>query len=951
MIKLNSVGIKNISFYHYSLFLNHLTDNAEIFNDSIKEIIIAGNAPNGIFYGVQTLIQLLNNNSVRGVFILDYPDNKMRGVYEGYKIRFEWNGSAYEFTQEQKDYIDWLASLKFNTVFTVENGIFFKNESQWRDAYEEFFEYSRERFIEPVPRLCSISSVAPFSFEFYEGWFVENESFIFNESFALPEKPFINLLPNGDFEIDSDEDGIPDNWTVTSKPGAIWKIDNDSYSGNHSMKLEVPEPTQNSTSSYLRIEIDGIEPDSYYCLLSKAKAKNITNVRPQLTIYTKNTSGEVGVVQSDITWSTNGWIDFGCCIKTPSDTEKIVIYSRIQFPGKGEFWVDNVRLYRVNGALMNVIRASDTDIKVIDAVNKKIYVEGIDYEILNGTTSIKFSDSLTPFRIRRLPLGNISPGEEVMVSYDTYLFYRATSYWSSAPCVAREEFYTEYIYPAIDKIVYYLHPKIINADADEIRGFYRDSRMMRKFNSNAEAIAYWANRTNNYLTSKDPQCRLWIWDDMVSPYHNGGVEDYQVRYGGLPGRMAEATENEWIDKSIIMDIWWYSDIWLSQMYASSKFFREKGYDIAGSPWYEIENIESWSEILSAFQNSLGGVVTNWGDIPYEEHFSKFVDDFWNVKNNLVYFDSFEEDENNDEIPDNWFKYGNPEYSTDDSEFYGKRYADYPNCAVRVDGSNIFYSNYIPVEECKNYTISAFIRRNDSSSEKPSFKICWYDAYKNYLCEEEEAIENVSNEYGNYEVYISSPRNANYLRIYLKGEENGTESFWFDVIRLKMKKEVFSHEYSLQKGWNLITLPIKTGYNASLLYKDIRKCLIILKWNSSKQNFELYVPSSPYDFEIENGHGYLIAVENNTKFTLTGISVGNVSIPLYIGWNMLGWFKENEITASSIYENITGCQIVLKWNNSKDDFDLYVPGLSDFIIKRGDGFLVAVSEESIWHGEG
>ena len=32
---------------------------------------------------------------------------------------------------------------------------------------------------------------------------------------------------------------------------------------------------------------------------------------------------------------------------------------------------------------------------------------------------------------------------------------------------------------------------------------------------------------------------------MVSPYHNGGVEDYQVNYGGLPGRMAEATERAW----------------------------------------------------------------------------------------------------------------------------------------------------------------------------------------------------------------------------------------------------------------------------------------------------------------------------------------------------------------------------------------------------------------------
>ncbi|HEC76769.1 MAG TPA: hypothetical protein ENI33_05885 [Thermoplasmatales archaeon] len=157
---------------------------------------------------------------------------------------------------------------------------------------------------------------------------------------------------------------------------------------------------------------------------------------------------------------------------------------------------------------------------------------------------------------------------------------------------------------------------------------------------------------------------------------------------------------------------------------------------------------------------------------------------------------------------------------------------------------------------------------------------------------------------------------------------------------------------MHKGWNLITLPVENNYTASSLFNDIQGCGIILSWNSSVQDFIIYVPGSPYDFAIENGHGYFIGMSHDSIFSLIGNPVENVSVPLYIGWNILGWFKEEETTASSIYENITGCTIVLKWNNSKNGFDLYVPGApNNFIIRRGDGFLVAVTEESIWHGEG
>ncbi|HEC76453.1 MAG TPA: hypothetical protein ENI33_04250 [Thermoplasmatales archaeon] len=157
---------------------------------------------------------------------------------------------------------------------------------------------------------------------------------------------------------------------------------------------------------------------------------------------------------------------------------------------------------------------------------------------------------------------------------------------------------------------------------------------------------------------------------------------------------------------------------------------------------------------------------------------------------------------------------------------------------------------------------------------------------------------------------------------------------------------------LYKGWNLITLPCENSYNASSLFNDINGCSIILGWNASIDDFNLYVPGSPYDFAIENGHGYFIGMSHDSIFSLADIPIENVSVPLYIGWNILGWFNSWQTNASSLYNAIDNCTLVLSWNASMQDFDLYAPGVpDDFVVARGDGFMIAVDEESIWHGEG
>jgi len=156
-------------------------------------------------------------------------------------------------------------------------------------------------------------------------------------------------------------------------------------------------------------------------------------------------------------------------------------------------------------------------------------------------------------------------------------------------------------------------------------------------------------------------------------------------------------------------------------------------------------------------------------------------------------------------------------------------------------------------------------------------------------------------------------------------------------------------FNLSYGWNFVTIACENNYTASSLYNDIQGCNLILKWNNSKNDFDVYTHGSPNNFAIENGTGYFISVSNNTNLSVTGLPIQSVNITLLVGWNSLGWFKEEQTNASDIYNSIAYCNIILKWNNSRDDFDVYVPGAPDFVIEQGNGFFVSVSQQSQWHG--
>jgi hypothetical protein len=166
----------------------------------------------------------------------------------------------------------------------------------------------------------------------------------------------------------------------------------------------------------------------------------------------------------------------------------------------------------------------------------------------------------------------------------------------------------------------------------------------------------------------------------------------------------------------------------------------------------------------------------------------------------------------------------------------------------------------------------------------------------------------------------------------------------------------NHTFVLRAGWNLITIPVNNTYTAKSLLQDISGCTVVYGYDVQTGTARIATAASPpeTDFPIEDGVGYFVAVTADTIFAVNGTEITAVSIPLYPGWNMLGWYHDYLTTAKSILANITTCSVVYGYDAETSTAKIVTPASppeTDFPVTRGTGLFVAVTVPSVWHGEG
>jgi outer membrane protein assembly factor BamB len=158
--------------------------------------------------------------------------------------------------------------------------------------------------------------------------------------------------------------------------------------------------------------------------------------------------------------------------------------------------------------------------------------------------------------------------------------------------------------------------------------------------------------------------------------------------------------------------------------------------------------------------------------------------------------------------------------------------------------------------------------------------------------------------------------------------------------------------NLKNNWNLITIPIENDWKASTLAENISGCQMISWFDAQNQTYKTHIVGVPgYDFDIEDGYGLFILVDQNSNLTMSGIGLSIVPVPLSVGWNMIGWYKYYDTSASNLAENISGCQMVSWFDSVNQTFKTHIVGIPgyDFTITRGMGLFILVDTASIWHG--
>ncbi|MEE3328937.1 MAG: hypothetical protein VX252_16475, partial [Myxococcota bacterium] len=251
---------------------------------------------------------------------------------------------------------------------------------------------------------------------------------------------------------------------------------------------------------------------------------------------------------------------------------------------EGQYWIDDIDLLRLDGDLRNLLGAVQPPI--LKRPSGEAYVEGRDYEvcqvgtgvsqcvtpenfteILRGGLTSSYEATRPPFEIRWLR-DDAPSEEEVRISYDVGAQYRSVAYplmaWDGqiytpgalnfcdfekvATGIQLDEIFGRFLdgytvkdFPRKGED-HVFKAEAVTWSVSEVRGMNRSVACRRPDgewrHSNAALFAQVVNRAFLLAKKKSPKTRFVLWADMFDPFYNGGDLDYQVRYGGVPGRSA-----------------------------------------------------------------------------------------------------------------------------------------------------------------------------------------------------------------------------------------------------------------------------------------------------------------------------------------------------------------------------------------------------------------------------
>ncbi len=473
----------------------------------------------------------------------------------------------------------------------------------------------------------------------------------------------------------------------------------------------------------------------------------------------------------------------------------------------GTIRLDDLHLRRLDGDLRNLMGAVKAPI--LRSPSGITYVEGKDYQVcqvgrdrtqcevpsnyttlLEGGLAATYHPDLTPFEIRWL--GKTPPQEKsLLISYDIGAQYSSAGSteltWDDQLTVSKalnlcdmkallggiglEKILGRYLdgYP-IENFPRHGQTYTFRADSltwgiSEVRGVGRSLACIDESSgkrlSHAAIFAEAVNEVVRISKTKRKDVRFWLWDDMFNPFNNGGDPNYQVRFGGKPGRSAcsfapaaikslcgdevenvpmPIIENEELwQGGIVMKPWSYSPHGLRRMVATASWYQDLGVKSQVLSGASPVNVEDWASIANSFDEILGGMGTIYHANKYGGRSGLFLSlqKFWNHDWKLLYLHDNETAESSHYQPAWPFK---PEAEFKDANHdttgrcaaFNFKFSGNHEGGICLDGapaSPKIGLGPIPTRGRAHYRMDVLAKRSrksrsSSATEPPTFRIFW-----------------------------------------------------------------------------------------------------------------------------------------------------------------------------------------------------------------------------------
>lgn len=661
-------------------------------------VVVASSTDRGLWNGAMTLRQLLLANgggretSLAPQLVRDYPDQPVRAALPvDLGFTTTGGGSTYVVTAGQIAILDALAQQKTNVVIFPSRTLA-TTTYEWaasRTAFAALQRAADDRFIELVPSLGTLQSDwAP---AYRDGWWIEREPMIVSsatrelEAWHFPPagRRIGDVVVNGGFE--SGAGAVPESWTLSGAglPGASFTRDSTiRASGAHSMRLDA---SGGNAAVVLSQSLAGPFAAGHYLVSAMLRTQAVTGLPPRLTARAMNGSQAFSPPRHLQPYTGSyEWDRWSGILRIPKgSTADAILLAASWDGGSGSFWIDDVRIERIDSDLRNVMRDAK-DLVLQSADGSTVYTLGPDYTVVPGEFSDVYSPDLLPTRVLR-PAGSRVPlNTPVLVSYDKNLYpglrIDASPVTSSRAgqqglnlCAPRTRI--DLYQPALARLLWdlaTLNPDLpvrrIFLAGDEIRGFNR-SGACRDANgallaTNAQRLADFLDELAAYAELLRPDVELWMWGDMLSPGHSGGAQTYQVDQGNAemfgrdlggapgvtycaldpeaPGCAGEGPEAA-MDAAVRPVSWWSNSALLFQKEFSAAFFsgRSRPFLLASTPdagiaWDQgIRDLSALSVSLPESQGFLDAF-----DLQTESRALK-ASLGWNAEHTQVFYEPFE----------------------------------------------------------------------------------------------------------------------------------------------------------------------------------------------------------------------------------------------------------------------------------------------------------------------